>query len=79
MGNKNKVTYLIKIEKIKNIKAKNSLFLDKRKKEKSTKNIITISLCPLTNVSITTKGFKANKASDNIFLDNFQIINVVPA
>ena len=66
------VEYFIKIERIKNIVPKNIFFLAKRKKERSTKKIITISLWPLTNVSIITSGLRANKIRGIIFFDSFQ-------
>lgn len=67
------VENLIKIDtRNKNVPVKYFLF-KKRKNEKRAKNIITISLCPLTSVSIITNGFKPKKIKDSVFLNFFQI------
>ena len=77
-GSSNMVAYLIKIERIKKINASNILFFIKRKKEKSAKNIITISLWLLTIVSSITSGLRAKIEVEIKFFDIFQIINTVP-
>ena len=71
------VAYFIKIDEIKNIVPKNIFFLVKRKKEKSTKKIIVISLCPLIKVSTTTSGLKENKITEMMFFDILQTRYVV--
>ena len=75
MGTRTIVVYFTKIERMKNKTPKNIFFLVKRKKDKRTRKIIAISLCPLTKLSITTNGLRANKTTGTIFLDNFQIRN----
>ena len=73
MGTRAIVVYFTKIERMKNKTPKNIFFLVKRKKDKRTRKIITISLCPLTKLSIIANGLKANKTTETIFFDNFQI------
>ena len=42
------------------------------------KNIITISLWELTNVSIIINGLNANKKTDFIFFEIFETKKIVP-
>jgi hypothetical protein len=69
IGNRKNVAYFISIDIIKNKKANIFFFFPKRKKAYNARNIITMSLCALTNVSIITSGLNEKITTGRRFFD----------